>query len=186
MEPAEPRGREGRCLAVLEAEQRTRGCWYKIQGTKIHLERWGGARALAALRKPLRGVAVPHGSPTAACPPEAGQHQSRLLSDLGKKQSTCAKNDLSNKQSIACYGEDGGGRLFCSSVMGESWTVTEGHNERLPAWSRIQGCVSSCPGPGARWWGPPRSLIPPVEPLWRRAQLPPATGKCAAHQVSWL
>lgn len=112
-----------------------------------------------------RGVAVPHGSPTAACPPEAGQHQSRLLSDLGKKQSTCAKNDLSNKQSIACYGEDGGGRLFCSSVMGESWTVTAGHNERLPAWSRIQGCVSSCPGPGARWWGPPRSLIPPVEPL---------------------
>ena len=135
-------GREGRRLAVLEAEQRTGGCWYKIHRTKIHLEGWGGARAVAALRKPLRWAAAPHGSPTAACPPEAGQHQSRLLSDLGKRQSTCAKNDLSNKQSITCYREDGGGRLSCSSVMGESWPVTEGHNGWLPAWSRIQGlCV---------------------------------------------
>lgn len=53
-------------------------------------------------------------------------------------------------------------QLFCFSETGESWIVTTGHNEWLPAWSRIRGvCVILPWPPGVRGWGASPFLNPP-------------------------
>jgi hypothetical protein len=59
------------------------------------------------------------------CAPEAGQRQSHLFPNLGEKQLEVPAMSFQTDQELFVIRR----AICCSEEIGESWTVTVGHNE---------------------------------------------------------